>query len=96
MTSLQQKPNQLNLTTMSLHLDETLTDAAAKNLSLAETLEALLDRELEARHPRSIDRRFQLAACKQTTPSIASTLTITSPAYSASLASFVFWISTFS
>src|SRR6202044_1415844 len=49
MTSLQHKLNQLNLATMSLHLDQMLTDATAKNLSLAQTLEALVDRELEAR-----------------------------------------------
>jgi DNA replication protein DnaC len=61
MTSLQQKLNQLNLTTMSQHLDQTLTDAASKNLSTAEAFEALLDRELEARHTRSIDRRFRLS-----------------------------------
>src|SRR5216684_8340330 len=53
MTLLQQKLNQLNLATMSLHLDQMLTDATARNLSLAQTLEALLDRELEARHQRS-------------------------------------------
>ncbi|MGH7193111.1 MAG: ATP-binding protein, partial [Candidatus Saccharimonadales bacterium] len=46
---------------MSQHLDETLADAASKNLSAAEALETLLDRELEARHTRSIDRRFRLS-----------------------------------
>ncbi len=46
---------------MSQQLDETLADAASKNLSAAEAFEALLDRELEARHTRSIDRRFRLA-----------------------------------
>jgi len=46
---------------MSQHLDETLTDAASKNLSAAEAFEALLDRELEARQTRSIDRRFRLS-----------------------------------
>jgi len=46
---------------MSQHLDETLTDAASKNLSAAEAFEALLDRELEARQTRSIDRRFHLS-----------------------------------
>src|SRR6516162_10605801 len=61
MTSLQQKLNQLNMTTMSEHLDETLADAASKNLSAAEAFEALLDRELEARQTRSIDRRFRLS-----------------------------------
>ena len=46
---------------MSQHLDETLIDAASKNLSAAEAFEALLDRELEARQTRSIDRRFRLS-----------------------------------
>jgi DNA replication protein DnaC len=46
---------------MSQHLDETLADAASKNLSAAQALETLLDRELEARHTRSIDRRFRLS-----------------------------------
>jgi hypothetical protein len=50
MTPLHQKLNQLNLATMSLHLDQMLTDATVKNLSLAQTLEALVDRELEVRH----------------------------------------------
>src|SRR5258708_34990066 len=61
MTSLQQKLHQLNLATMSLHLDQMLTDATAKNLSLAQTLEALVDRELESRNQRSIERRFKLS-----------------------------------
>src|SRR5215469_7373523 len=69
MTSLQQKLNQLNLATMSFHLDQMLTDATAKNLSLAQTLEALLDRELESRHQRSIERRFKLSRL-QSKPSI--------------------------
>jgi DNA replication protein DnaC len=46
---------------MSQHLDQTLADAASRNLSAAEAFEALLDRELEARHTRSIDRRFRLS-----------------------------------
>ena len=50
MTSLQQKLNQLNLATMSLHLDQMVTDATTKNLSLAQTLESLVDRELESRN----------------------------------------------
>ena len=56
---------------MSLLLDQTLTDATARNLSLAQTLEALLDRELEARHQRSIERRFKLSRL-QSKPSIDS------------------------
>src|SRR6204780_5200344 len=71
MTSLQQKLNQLNLATMSLHLDQMLTNATAKNLSLPQTLEALLDRELEARDQRSIERRFKLSRL-QSKPSIDS------------------------
>ena len=71
MTSLQQKLNQLNLTTMSHHLDQMLADATAKNLSLTQTLEALVDRELEDRQQRSIQRRFKLSRL-QPKPSIDS------------------------
>jgi DNA replication protein DnaC len=46
---------------MSLHLEQTLADATAKNLSLVQTLEALVDRELDARQQRSIERRFKLS-----------------------------------
>ena len=38
MTPLQQKLEQLNLTTLSHHLEPMLTEATAKNLSLAQTL----------------------------------------------------------
>jgi DNA replication protein DnaC len=71
MTPLQQKLEQLNLTTMSQHLDQMLADATAKNLSLAQSLEALIDRELESRQQRSIERRFKLSRL-QTKPSIDS------------------------
>jgi DNA replication protein DnaC len=43
MTLLEQKLNQLSLSTMSRQLETTLTDAAAKNLSAAATLEWLAD-----------------------------------------------------
>jgi hypothetical protein len=43
MTSLQQKLNQLSLTTMSRQLDQTISEAATKNLSLPQALEVLLD-----------------------------------------------------
>lgn len=46
---------------MSLQLESTLTEAANRNLSVAQTLEALLDRELDARAQRSVDRRFKLS-----------------------------------
>jgi DNA replication protein DnaC len=71
MTPLQQKLDQLNLTTMSQHLDQMLTEATAKNLSLAQTLEDLIDRELESRYQRSIERRFRHSRL-HTKPSIDS------------------------
>jgi DNA replication protein DnaC len=46
---------------MSQNLDQILSDAAAKNLSLAAALESLADRELEARNSRSIERRFRFS-----------------------------------
>ena len=44
---------------MSRQLEMTLTDAAAKNLSVAATLEWLADMEIEARSQRAIERRFR-------------------------------------
>src|SRR5258708_260155 len=94
MTSLQQKLNQLNLATMSLHLDQMLTDSTAKNLSLAQTLEALVDRELESRNQRSIEPPFKLSLL-HSMPSIDSfSFTITSPASTSRPASSVSSIST--
>src|ERR1700723_1902411 len=58
MTLLQQKLNQLNLATISLHLDQTLTDATARNLSLVQTVVPLLDLSHEVRHLRPIERRL--------------------------------------
>ena len=46
---------------MSRQLDQTITDATAKNLSLIQTLESLIDMELDARSRRSIDRRFRVS-----------------------------------
>jgi len=46
---------------MSQQLEKTLAEAASGNLSLAATLEALADLELEARHQRAIERRFRLS-----------------------------------
>ena len=56
---------------MSRHLETTLTEAAAKNLSVAATLEWLTDMELEARKQRAIDRRFKCSHL-QARPSIDS------------------------
>src|SRR5216683_1762336 len=69
MTPLEQKLNQLNLSTMSRQLETTLTEAAAKNLSAAVTLESLADMEIEARSQRAIERRFRCSRL-QIQPSI--------------------------
>jgi DNA replication protein DnaC len=54
---------------MSRQVETTLTEAAAKNLSVAATLEWLLDMELETRKQRAIDRRFKCSRL-QAQPSI--------------------------
>lgn len=61
MNTLPQKLEQLSLTTMSHHLDQTIADAGANNLSFAATLERLADLELEARRRRSIERRVRMS-----------------------------------
>jgi len=61
MTSLQQKLEQLNLTTMSQQLESTLAETTIRNLSVAQILETLVDRELEARSQRAVERRFRLS-----------------------------------
>src|SRR5438128_11458698 len=60
-TSLHSKLNQLSLTTMSRQLDQTIADAAAKNLSFAPALESLTDLGLESPNNPAIDRRFRLS-----------------------------------
>ena len=54
---------------MSRHVETTLTEAAAKNLSASATLEWLADMELEARKQRAIERRYKCARL-QAQPSI--------------------------
>lgn len=61
MNTLQQKLNQLSLTSMARQLDQAIAEAAAQNRSFAATLESLVDFELEARNTRSIERRFRLS-----------------------------------
>jgi DNA replication protein DnaC len=56
---LEQKLQQLSLTTMSRHIEQALSDAAQKNWSPATMLEWLADVELGARHDRAIERRFR-------------------------------------
>src|ERR1035437_708646 len=59
MIPLEQKLLELNLATMSRQLETTLSEAAAKNLTVAATLEWLTDMELESRRNRAIERRFK-------------------------------------
>jgi len=61
MSELRQKLDQLKLSCMCQELDHVLTDAAAKNLSHAATIEWLADIELEGRQKRSVERRFRLS-----------------------------------
>lgn len=61
MSELKQKLDQLKLSCMSQELDHVLTEAAAKNLSHAVTLEWLADIELDGRRKRSVERRFRLS-----------------------------------
>jgi len=67
MTELASKLEQLQLTSVARELDHLLSDAAAKNLSHAETIEWLADVELEARWARSIERRFRLSRLQSKT-----------------------------
>jgi DNA replication protein DnaC len=46
---------------MSQQLEPVLTETATHNLSVAQTLEALVDRELETRSQRAIERRFRVS-----------------------------------
>ena len=69
MTPLEQKLQKLSLSAMTRNLETTIAEAAAKNLSVAATLEWLADMELEARQHRAIDRRFKCARL-QVQPSI--------------------------
>jgi DNA replication protein DnaC len=46
---------------MSRRLDQTISETAQKNFSFSQTLESLVDLELESRNARSIERRFRLS-----------------------------------
>jgi DNA replication protein DnaC len=61
MAALNEKLSQLKLDFMAKELDRVLTDAAAKSLSPADTLEWLADMELDGRQGRSVERRFRLS-----------------------------------
>ena len=54
---------------MSRQIETTIAEAAARNLSVAATLERLADMELEARRGRAIERRFRCSRL-QSQPSI--------------------------
>ena len=56
MIPLEQKLQKLNLSVMSRQWEQTIAEAAARNLSVAATLEWLADLELEARQRRAIER----------------------------------------
>jgi DNA replication protein DnaC len=59
--TLEEKLRQLSLTTMAQTLETITAQAATQNLSLPAALERLADLELEARHCRAIERRFNLS-----------------------------------
>jgi len=61
MTSLSDKLSLLNLDFMAQEISRVLSDAAAKSLSPANTLEWLTDLELDGRRCRSVERRFRLS-----------------------------------
>jgi DNA replication protein DnaC len=46
---------------MSRQLDQTIAEAASKNLGFAQALETLTDLELDARNCRAIERRFRMS-----------------------------------
>jgi hypothetical protein len=46
---------------MSKQLDQTIADAATKNLGFAVALETLADFELDSRNGRAIERRFRMS-----------------------------------
>lgn len=54
---------------MSRQIETTLAESAARNLSIAATIELLVDKELDARNGRAIERRFKLSRL-QAQPSI--------------------------
>jgi DNA replication protein DnaC len=59
--TLQEKLHQLKLTTVAQSLETITAEAATRNLSFPAALERLADLELEARHRRAIERRFQVS-----------------------------------
>jgi DNA replication protein DnaC len=61
MSELNHKLDRLKLCTMCQELDHVLADAAAKNLSHADTIEWLADIELDGRRNRSVERRFRMS-----------------------------------
>lgn len=61
MNNLSDKLQRLKLNLMGQRLEQVLAEAASKNLSVAQTLEWLLDLELEGRWKRSVERRFRFS-----------------------------------
>src|SRR5271169_6462562 len=54
-------PRRLPMTSLRQQLEPTLAETVTRNLSVAQSLEALVDRELEARSQRAVERRFKLS-----------------------------------
>src|SRR5882724_9594215 len=61
MTPLEQKLQKLHLNAISRQIEHMIADAAARNLSVAATIELLADTELDARNGRAVERRFKLS-----------------------------------
>jgi hypothetical protein len=75
MTTLDQKLQQLNLKAISRQLETTIAEAAARNLSVAATLERLADMDWG----RAIERRFKCSRL-QSQPGIDAFTSITTKA----------------
>jgi DNA replication protein DnaC len=68
MSTLIEKLNALKLTTCAQHYTRIVKEATAKNLSVSDTIQWLLDLEIEARKERSMQRCFRLSRlCEQRT-----------------------------
>ena len=67
--TLKSKLSELKLTTCVDRLEQVLTESADKNLSVQDTIQWLLELEIEARRTRSIQRRFRMSRLR-TQPTI--------------------------
>lgn len=65
MSTLIDKFNELKLTTCAKDYDTVLREATEKNLSFSDTLQWILDLEIEARKERSMQRCFRLSRLRE-------------------------------